>query len=64
MVWNLAVIAPFSGAAKVPIFATRDPWEKCLKGIADSIGVSKVDLERVVFFDTAEELVELLAKLS
>ena len=66
LTWNLSFVRGFSNKPRMPLFCSRQPWEKALLGMKEVVGISDADMSLVRFFDNdkPEELLEEIAKLN
>lgn len=60
-IWTLSLIHP-KGEPRPVIIAFREPWKKCLEGIAECLHLPKEQLQLITFVDTPEEAMEVIKK--
>ena len=62
VVWNAAALRPMFGGLPQKIFALRSAYEKPLKDLIEATKIYPEDVSLVTYFDTAEELLEMIEK--
>ena len=60
LVWNAAALRPIFGGIPQKVYALRSAYEKPLKDLIESTKIYPEDVALVTYFDTAEELLELV----
>ena len=62
VVWNAATLRPMFGGIPQKIYALRSAYEKPLKDLIEATKIYPEDVSLVTYFDTAEELLEMIEK--
>ena len=62
VVWNAAALRPMFGGVPQRIFALRSAYEKALKDLIEATKIYPEDVSLVTYFDTAEELLDMIEK--
>ncbi|EPY41750.1 ribosomal protein L32-like protein [Angomonas deanei] len=58
-VWMSAVLHPKEKLAPV-IIAFRDPWEACMRQVAESLNFPSWQIDKIQFVDTPEQVMEIV----
>ena len=62
VVWNAATLRPMFGGVPQKIYVLRSAYEKALKDLIETTQIYPEDVSLVTYFDTAEELLEMIEK--
>ena len=62
VVWNAATFRPMFGGMPQKIYALRSAYEGALKHLIEATKIYPEDVSLVTYFDTAEELLEMIEK--
>ena len=62
VVWNAAALRPMFGGVPQKIYALRSAYEGTLKDLIEATKIYPEDVSLVAYFDTAEELLEMIEK--
>ena len=62
VVWNAATLRPMFGGVPQKIYVLRSAYEKVLKDLIETTQIYPEDVSLVTYFDTAEELLEMIEK--
>ena len=62
VVWNAATLRPMFGGVPQKIYVLRSAYEKALKDLIEATKIYPEDVTLVMYFDTAEELFEMIEK--
>ena len=60
LVWNAAALRPIFGGIPQKVYALRSAYEKPLNDLIESTKIYPEDVALMTYFDTAEELLELI----
>lgn len=62
VVWNAATLRPMFGGVPQKIYVLRSAYERALKDLIETTKIYPEDVSLVTYFDTAEELLEMIEK--
>ena len=62
VVWNAATLRPMFGGVPQKIYVLRSAYERALKDLIETTKIYPEDVSLVSYFDTAEELLEMVEK--
>ena len=62
VVWNAATLRPMFGGVPQKIYVLRSAYENALKDLIEATKIYPEDVSLVTYFDTAEELLEMIEK--
>lgn len=60
--WNTATVRPNYGGIPNKIYVWRPFWETCLREFYTTVGIFTADVALLTFFDSVEEVLELVEK--
>ena len=60
--WNAATLRPMFGGIPQKVYALRSAYEKPLKDLIEATKIYPEDVSLVTYFDTAEELLEMIER--